>query len=264
MDFDKLSLKKASPFLASILPGSSLFYLFEIRYPGTLGWYLSIGFLGYRSRLLLFLLVLFLIGYSFNRFLAAFSFPVGWVLGRVMKLPVFDRHPYNFANAPWREPRWRAAYARRFAMDAPQDLTLTPDQLDEKMILAISRLQPGQQPSPEQQAYSMEVLQQAVRRIGNDEEWKSRYLRLHVAEITRREVGFVEEIGAGLDSNLTIASLIVVVASWFVPQVRFWWLLLPTYLWFAESLLVTGQKTAKFFDPSSTLQAQYLSLNASK
>jgi len=253
----KVSFKKAFPFLASVLPGAALFYLFEIEHPGTLQWLLSISFLGYGSRLSLLLLLFFLIGYSFNRFLAAFLLPVGWVFGRVTRLPVWDRHPYGLANAPWRDQKWRAAYVRRFALDAPQDLALTPDGLDEEMILAISKLQPGEQPTPEQAAYPMKILLEAVNRIGNDQEWKSRYLRLHVAEITKRERGFVEEIGAGLDSNLTIASLIIVVASWFVPELRFWWLLLPAYLWFAESLVVTTQKTLRFFDPTSTLQAQY-------
>jgi hypothetical protein len=264
MEFDKSSFKKAFPFLASILPGAALFYLFEIGHPGTLQLLLTISFLGYGSRLSLLLLLFFLIGYSFNKFLAAFFWPAGWVLGRMIKLPLWDRHPYKSTDTPWRDQKWRAAYAKRFSINAPQDLALTPDHLDEQMIAAISKLQPGDQPSPEQQAYGMQLLQAAVERIGNDKEWRSRYLQLHVAEITKRERGFVEEIGAGLDSNLTITSLIILIASWFVPQVRSWWLLLPAYLWFAESLLVATQKTVKFFEPSSTLQAQYHSLNSSK
>jgi len=264
MEFDKIPFVKSFPFLASILPGSALFYLFEIGHPGTLGWFLSISFLGYKSRLFLLSLVFFLLGYSFNKFLAAFFGSFGWVLGRTTKLPLWDRHPYDFETAPWRDQRWRTAYAKRFAIDAPLDSALTPEGLDEQMILAISRLQPGEQPSPEQQAYPMKVLLEAVNRIGNDQEWKSRYLQLHVAEITKREMGFVAEIGAGLDSNLVITSLILIVSSWFVPQVRLWWIVLPAYLWFAESLLVTAQKTIRFFDASSTLQAQYQSLVASR
>ncbi|HEX4031666.1 MAG TPA: hypothetical protein VHX20_14955 [Terracidiphilus sp.] len=262
MEFDKIPFVKAFPFLASIFPGGALFYLFEVAHRGTLSRFLSISIFGYKSKLLLLLLMLFLLGYSFNKFVAALSESAGWVLGRICKLPVFDRHPYDLTTAPWRDRRWRAAYARRFAIDVPRDIALTPDSLDEEMLSAISTLQPGEQPSAEQSAYAMRVLHAAIDRISNDQEWKLRYLQLHVAEITRVEMGFVGEIGAGLDSNLTIASVILVVASWFVPQIRFWWLLFPAYLWFAKSLLDVAQKTVRFINPSSTLQAQFDSLNA--
>ena len=120
----KISLKKAFSFLATIVPGSVLFYLFEIGHPGTIGWFLSISSLGYKSRIFLLLLALFLLGYSFVKFLAAVCGSFGWLLGRTIRLPIFDRHPYDYATAPWRDKRWRAAYTRRFAIDAPPDISV--------------------------------------------------------------------------------------------------------------------------------------------
>ncbi len=260
----KISLKKAFSFLATIVPGSVLFYLFEIGHPGTIGWFLSISSLGYKSRIFLLLLALFLLGYSFVKFLAAVCGSFGWLLGRTIRLPIFDRHPYDYATAPWRDKRWRAAYTRRFAIDAPPDLAFTPDSLDEGKIVAISKLQPGEQTSPELSAYSWEVLQACIKGIFNDEAWRSRYLQLHVAEITKIGNDFASKIGASLDSNISISSLVIIVASWFVPQIRLWWLLLLAYLWAANSAMVFAEKIMRLFDPSSTLQAQFDVLTSAK
>jgi hypothetical protein len=142
VDFDKVPLAKAFPFLASVLPGFSLLYLFEAANPGTIRWYFSVNFLGYRTEVSLLLFVSFLLGYSLNKFLAAFYGAIGGVWGATRGIPMFDRHPYELTVAPWRDKKWRAAYSRRFAGDLPQDLTMTLEPFWDKIAQEASSTQP--------------------------------------------------------------------------------------------------------------------------
>src|SRR5580698_907862 len=203
--FDKVPLARAFPFLASVLPGFALFYVWEAANPGTIHWFFSIGFLGYRTELSLFLFASFIVGYSLNKFLAAGFGALGGPWGAAAGF--FDKHPYEVSIAPWRDKRWRSAYARRFGEDLPQDLTLTPKPLTDQLLKELKTLKSDDALSQELRSSAQEMLRLALLAVENDRDWRSRYLTLHFQEVMKKGREFEEEIGSGLDSNLTIASL---------------------------------------------------------
>jgi len=261
-DLDKVPFAKAFPFLASVLPGFSLLYLYEVAHTGTAAWFFSLTVLGYKSKVALFLFAAFVLGYSLNKFLAAAFGAVGGAWGATKGLPVFDKHPYELSIAPWRDKRWRSAYARRFGEELPQDLLLLPKPLTDRLLQEVSNLRNDDELSGVLRSNAQEMLNAALLAVENDKEWRSRYLALHIEEIIKRGKEFEDEVGAGLDSNLTIASLVVMVGWIAFPQSRILWLLSLASCWFVLSLLATAAKVIRLFDPWSTLKAQIDSLNS--
>lgn len=254
LDVGRIPFSKAFPFLASVLPGFTIIFLYESSHTGTMEQFISMSLLGYKTKLTLIVIVAFLLGYSLNKLLAAVFGAFGGVVGG-SSFSWLGKDPFNISVAPWRDKRWRAAYARRFEGDAPADLSLTPDDAGRK-------LKYEGPDSAELERFAADAFQVVTERVLNDEEWRSRYLRLHLEALTKTGREFADEIGAGLDSNLTISALVLVISSWVMPQVRIWWLLLLAYMWFGQSLLITVYKTTRFFDPWSTFRSQMDFLNS--
>jgi hypothetical protein len=59
MDWSRYPLDKLVFFVAGIIPGSVALLVYQLAVPGSFNWFFALGFLGYRSKLTLIVLVAF-------------------------------------------------------------------------------------------------------------------------------------------------------------------------------------------------------------
>jgi hypothetical protein len=120
MDFSKYPFEKLFYFVAGIIPGFVALLIFERAAPGSFGWFFSMGFLGYRTKLALVLLVAFLVGNSMTTFLSGLLGSVGGIVGAITALRPYTP-PHSYEVAPWRDPKWRTALKHYLGPEAPKD-----------------------------------------------------------------------------------------------------------------------------------------------
>ena len=116
MDLSKYPLEKLLYFVAGVIPGFVALLIFQLARPGSFNWFFSLGFLGYRTKVVLAVLAMFVVGNSMTRFLSGFFGAIGGAIGASGYKP-----PQSFEIAPWRDARWRTAVSRLLGPDAPRD-----------------------------------------------------------------------------------------------------------------------------------------------
>jgi hypothetical protein len=68
MDFTKFPLEKLLFFVAGVIPGFVALLIFGLAHPAAFNWFFVLGFLGYKTKLCLILLVAFVVGNSLTTF----------------------------------------------------------------------------------------------------------------------------------------------------------------------------------------------------
>ena len=255
MDFTKFPLEKLSYFIAGIIPGFAALLIFQLAHPGAFDWFFILGFLGYKTKLSLVLLVAFLVGNSLTTFLNRFLGAIGGATGAVI-----DQRPYKLPHsydvAPWRDPRWRAVLKQRLGADAPRDTIVMWEELY-KQRCALVNFQPEQ----ERPAVLMALNSEKFNAEMDDAAWARWYDHYHWMILVDARRDFVWHVANGLNFNLQTTALVILVSAAIVPDVRHWWCILPACLWV---LLLTAEVYVgmkKAVDNWSTLSAQikYLS-----
>lgn len=84
MDLSKYPLEKVFYFVAGVIPGFTALLIFQLAVPGAFTWFFTLGFIGYKTKLSLILLVAFVIGNSMTTFLRAIVGMVGGVVAATM------------------------------------------------------------------------------------------------------------------------------------------------------------------------------------
>lgn len=103
MDWSKYRLDKLIYLAAGVIPGFTALLIFELNRPGAFDWFFQLGFLGYRTKLGLIMLVAFVIGHTLTSLLGAVLGAMGGAFGGVA-----GYLPPNFhETAPWRDSTWR-------------------------------------------------------------------------------------------------------------------------------------------------------------
>jgi hypothetical protein len=268
LDFDKIPFEKAFHFLAKMLPGFTVIWIYDNANPGTLMWFQSIQTLGYATKLALLLLSSFLIGHIIATATAALLGAVGGIVGSTNRFCFRDRHPYEDDIAPWRNSEWRAAYRTRNGSVAPEDMKLVPKHVAESLF--------GNLPLPanvvdnhfaaqaEETYNSFLKMTAAYESVINDREWKRIYQQLHWDSILNKRMEFIEEITVGLDSNLALSSMLILAFALFLPKLRLWWLVALSAVCVGTSLIRFASKAYPFVDLWSSLRPQIDSLNSKK
>jgi hypothetical protein len=255
MDFTKFPLEKLLYFVAGVIPGSIALLIFQLAYPGTFDWFFVLGFLGYKTKLCVMLLVAFVVGNSLTTFLDRFLGAIGGAIGGMAAGRPY-KSPHSYDVAPWRDPRWRAVLKKHLGAGAPKDTSIVWDELY-KQRCAWVNLGPEQERPAALMALSSEKFNSEM----DDDAWARWYNHYHWIILFPEKQDFAWHIAKGLNFNLETASLYVLVSAAVVPAVRHWWCILPACLWvlllIAESY--TGMKNAT--DQWSTLEGQirYLS-----
>lgn len=254
MDLSKYPLEKLFYFVAGIIPGSITLIVYRLAVPNAFGWFFTLGFLGYKTKLALIVLVTFVIGNSMTTFLRSFLGMIGGVIGAVVKRPY--EPPQTHTVAPWRDPRWRTVLKRQLGPLVPNDTSLISRTLFEQRQDVIN-LQPENQRSSALHALRQEKLLTEI----DDGKWEQWYDHYHRIILSEPERDFQWYVGHGLTLNLEAAAIYVVISAIVVAPVRHWWSLGPALYWVL--ILFSQEYTAvrRYFDPWLTLSEQIVYLD---
>ena len=144
MELTKYPVERLFSFIAGIIPGFVALLIYQLAVPGSFGWFFTLGFLGYRTKLALILLTAFVIGNSMATFVRATMGAVGGVIGtrKAQKTPFEPAHQYRVA--PWRDARWRGVIRAKLGSRTPNDTRPLFDELLTLKRQAIDLLPPEQ------------------------------------------------------------------------------------------------------------------------
>jgi len=268
IDFGKFPFEKAVHLLTKFLPGLALLYVYNSENPSTITRILSLPYLGYTTRIWLLIAICFALGYTLSTFIHTGLSAVAGATGALWVSFARGRHPYQYQIAPWRDLSWRAAYIRRFGSEAPKNLTLVlPANAAELLRLS----QPLHANMADQQVLAEQItlqinsgLRDAIEAITNDTEWRMCYERIKVKVLFESPLEPIEEVFGRLDSDFSIASVVLVAGAAFSAQFRVWWLLAPAMAWIIVSALRFCAKAYQVLDQWTTLSAQIGRLNSGK
>jgi len=260
MDISKFPLERLTYFVAGTIPGLVALLIFYLAHPESLGWFFILGFLGYRTKLALLLLVAFVAGNTMTTCLSASLGVAGGVIGHRMSLRPYVP-PASQAIAPWRDPRWRAVLKMNLGEHAPPDTLPIPPG-----ILAQRKQIIGMMPKERQQTEASGLELERIRAEMDDQKWSEWYDHYHRIVVDPNKRDFESYVRTGLNFNLETAALYVLIWVPFVPAVRRWWCIFPACVWLLVAVAEVYTAWRRYIDQWSTLsdQIQYLSRPAQR
>ncbi len=222
MDWSKYPLEKLVYFVAGVIPGFVALLVYNAACPGVFTWFLSLGFLGYRTKIITILVTSFLVGNSLTSFLGAILGGIGGAIGGT---PYKAPHTHNIA--PWRDPRWRAVLSKVLGADAPNNTSLMQPWLYEHQKAAIN-----QQPDVAQRNMALFQLEGDKFSLERDDsEWSRWYDYYHSTVLRPSDLDVFFHVRRGLAFNLETTAVYLLISACFVHAVRQWWCILPSCLW---------------------------------
>lgn len=257
MDLPKFPLEKIFYFAAGVIPGFVALLIFQLAVPGSFGWFFTLGFLGYRTKLSLILLTAFIIGNSMTTFLNALLGAAGGAYGTWSARRQAYQPPNSYDIAPWRDQRWRVALRKRLGAQAPNDTLLLKEQLFNLRRESINFLPEAQRPSA-LAGLNLEKIESEM----DDGKWAGWYEQYHHVILTRRPRWDAQAyVQQGLSFNLETAAVYALASMPLVPGLRHWWCIVPASMW---TLILAAQQYTSvlhYKDKWSTLteQIEYLS-----
>jgi hypothetical protein len=225
MDLSKYPLEKLFFFVAGVIPGFAALLVYHVAAPGSFDWFFLLGFLGYRMKLAIVMLLAFIIGNSMTTFLSGFFGMLGGAYGGFLGSRPY-RAPHTVEGAPWRDSRWRVALRKYLGADAPNDTILMSDGLY-NLKIQMANSQPAAQ-------VQMAVLAVNNEKLGleiDDGKWARWYEHFHSLVLTAPERELTRVVGRGLRYNLETASVYVWISAFWVRGLRHAWVLVPAALW---------------------------------
>ena len=247
MDLSKYPLEKLLYFVAGVIPGFVALLIFQVATPGSFDWFFSLGFLGYRTKVVLVVLTTFVVGNSMTRFLSGFFGAIGGAVGGAIGY----KPPQSLEIAPWREPKWRAAVSRLLGPDAPHDMAFMTKWFYDFNLQVINS-----KPEAERAAALADLNRLRIESWKNDSEWARWYDHYHAIVLRPSDRDVVMHVRRGLEFNLETAAVYVLISAWFVPAVRHWWCILPACLWTLDLLNNGFWEARNVMDRWTTLSRQ--------
>jgi hypothetical protein len=256
MDLAKFPLEKTVQYAAGVFPGMVALMVFNQAHAGSLGWFFALGFLGYRTKLSLIVLVALVIGNTLTAFLTSV---LRWVAGPIgFALGLLDSKPAHlYLTPPWRDPTWRTLAGNRLGTQAPSDRHLMSQETFDLRKKVIS------EDLPEEQRRSAleDLAKERLDAVKDDECWAAWYEHYHRIVMVPMDQDFVRHVKNGLYFNLEAAALYVLISTILVPSVRQWWIIVPSIIWVLVLLSELLWQVNRLLNKWSTLheQLQYLS-----
>jgi hypothetical protein len=255
MDLSKYPIEKLFYFVAGIIPGFIALLIFNLVTPGSFGWFFTLGFLGYKTKLSLILLTAFVVGNSMTTFLTSLLGAIGGAIGaRVAQQPY--KPPYSYDVAPWREPTWRAVLRNRLKEQTPKDTRPMSQELLELKRKGIDLL-PEAQREAAHASLNLEKFDADI----DDGNWSRWYDHYHEVVLNPEKRDLQWFVQTGLSFNLETAAPYVIVSVPFVPAVRHSWCIWPAAFWVVLLIAQSYSESIRYNNKWSTLSAQirYLS-----
>jgi hypothetical protein len=227
MDFSKYPFEKLFGFAAGVIPGFIALLIFQLAAPGSFGWFFSLGFLGYKTKLSLIILTAFIVGNTMTTFLDSFLGALGGAVGAVVAAQRPYKSPESHPVAPWRDPKWRIALKNYLGAEAPNNTHLISGQLLALKQRQIDVLAKEDRPV----ALAKLDLEKIESEIddGNWEQWYAHYHSVVIFDYGKRELHWW--VRRGLNFNLETAALYTLMSAFVVPGLRRWWIILPACIW---------------------------------
>lgn len=258
MDLTKYPIEKLSFLLAGVIPGGAALLIFNSAVPGSFVWFVSIGFLGYRTQIAVLVFTAFIAGNTLSTFVSSIVGAIGGAIGAVQQSRPY-KPAYTYMAAPWRDVRWRALAKSRLGNQAPEDLPFMSLEVLSQRLKIIADV-PGENPA----AALLQVQLDKSKSDLIDEYWRDWYEHFHQIVLLYRERTFEWHVQNGFNFNLETASLYVLLSASVVPSIRHWWLIAPSCVWTLLLLSETFYNYRRFTDRWQTLteQIRYLSVDA--
>jgi hypothetical protein len=222
--------------------------------PGSLQWLFALGFLGYRTRVTVVVLLAFVVGFTMTTILSAFLGAIGGAIGSVTYKP-----PHVHAIAPWRDPKWRQLVKNQLGAQCPNDTRpISPPIFNMRLNIA--------QNLPEDRRVAEIAALHAERfsAESDDLDWSQWYDHYSRIVLLPDDKDVVQHIHTGLAFNLQTAALYLLASAIFVARVRHWWCIVPAVAWVSLLVVENVVVVQKLSNEWSTLsqQIKYLSLSA--
>jgi hypothetical protein len=250
MDLSKYPVEKLFYFVAGIIPGFVALLIFHVAIPGSFGWFFALGFLGYKTKLGLIIMAAFVIGNSMTTFLNAFLGAIGGIIGTVLGWRPY-KPSHSFDVAPWRDPRWRTLLKNHLGAQAPNDSHLMSQEL-----FNLRRTMVEQLPTQDRFSALASLNLEKINTEKDDSEWANWYDHYHQIVLQPDSRDFVWHVRNGLNFNLQVSSLYVLMSATIVPGVRHWWCILPACLWLLMLVAEGFWEWKRFTDRWLTLSEQ--------
>lgn len=225
MDFSKYPLERLVYYIAGIVPGFAAILIYDSAAPASFGWFFSIGFLGYRTKLILALAAAFVVGYTLTSFLRGILGAAGGAVSAIRAMRPYNL-PHSYPVAPWRDPRWRIALRNYLGAEAPNDSHLSTKELMELKRQGANLLPEGMR-SKAMAELDVEKINSEI----DDSRWSEWYDHFHRIVLGQDEQDFGSYVANGLNINLASTSVYVLLSAPFVPAVRHWWCVFPACVW---------------------------------
>jgi hypothetical protein len=255
MDWSKYPLEKLVYFVAALIPGFAALLTFELAHPGSFNWFFALGFLGYRTKIALAVMVAFVIGYSMSSVFGALLGGIGGAIGAGLKI----RHLLDSPIAPWRDPLWRYALSLHLGAKTPEDtMIMLPEVYQWKLNLI------NEMPEANRLSETANLNMEKIRLEMNDRRWSQWYDHFAAVVRAKRNLEWFTQVRHGIDFNLKTAAVYVLVSLIWVPALRHWWIFTPAILWTIILIIVEITTVAEYKNPWSTLNAQTTHLMETK
>jgi hypothetical protein len=108
---------------------------------------------------------------------------------------------------------------------------------------------------------TMALMQERVESVINDDRWRQWYDHYHQIIIRRADHSFESYVRTGLNYNLEVAAVYILIAATVVPAIRNWTYILPACLWVVILAGEFYEALSRYANRRSTLEEQlaYLS-----
>lgn len=260
MDLTKFPLEKLFYFVAGVIPGAAALLIFELSSPGRYAWFLGQRALGYRTKLILIIIVALIIGnsmtVSLNRILGGIAGAVCGVKGvKLLKSSSSEM------AAPWRDALWRDLVKKDLGDRAPEEKPFISQWLYEQRLRFVESL-----PSALRPQAIIELSAEKLSSDVSDSTWEQWYDYYHQVILLPDERPFEWHVQNGFNFNLQVTSLYVLISAFIIPAVRHWWCIVPACLWVLFLLAEIYSGWTRFTNRWSTLneQIRFLSRRASR
>ena len=221
MDLSKYPLDKLLYVVgARIVPGVTALLIFGLAGPHSFAWFFSLAFLGYRTKIVIALVVALLIGSSIVRMV---SFVLGAIGGASVQAGISLRMHTTLLLGEIRPGAQRCSRALR---EPPKDTLLWAAWFWNQKVAAIDSL-----PEPERPLARTRLELEKLANQAEDAEWFRWYQHYHRLVLAPRDEDFLFHVQRGLHFNLQAAAVYVLVSMWFVPTIRVWWCVLLSCFW---------------------------------
>lgn len=255
MDLLKVALERFFVFLAALIPGSAVLLVFILNKQSSLIRLWNTAALGYETKIAIVLLCTFSAGFVIQHVITRIGAGIG---GFIRGFGQWDekREKLRDQPQPWRDPVWRALLKGYLGASAPEDIPYISEETHNQRLKIISDFR------PEGDDRVLEIANAFREKLNGeiaDDQWSTWWEQLQLPAVLRSH-DLIASMTFSLTGNFQSASVILLVAMFWTPDLRHWWLVLFCLYWLMDLILHLPYVATLGRDPwrSFHIQVEYL------